>query len=129
MKRLIICAVMLSITTSIYCQKTSLTRDDYLRKSKHAKTTGWILLGAGVATITYGIIAGLSNNDDQAFYYGVLIGVPLTIASVPFLNAAVRHKQKANSLSADIELERYNNPGDMKNKNSFVPALAMRLNF
>jgi len=129
MKRLIIFAVLLSVATSTYCQKTSLTGEDYLRKSRHAKTAGWILLGSGVATISYGFIAGLSNNDDQAFYFGVLIGVPLMIASVPFFNAAVRHKQKTNSLSAGIELERYNNPGAMKDKNSFVPALAMRLNF
>jgi len=129
MKRLIICAVMLSITTSIYCQKTSLTRDDYLRKSKHEKMAAWTLLGAGITTITFGIIAGLSNSDDQAFYYGVIIGVPLMIASVPFFNAAVRHRQKANSLSAGIRLDRYNNLVVTKNRNGFVPALGMRFIF
>ena len=43
MKCLILYAVALAIASSSYCQKTPLTRDDYLRKSKHAKTAAWIL--------------------------------------------------------------------------------------
>ena len=43
MKRLVLYVVLLTVTTSSYCQKTSFTRDDHLRKSKHAKTTAWIL--------------------------------------------------------------------------------------
>ena len=91
-----------------YSQKTHLPRDDYLRKSKHEKTAAWILFSSGVAIITYGIITGLSNSDELAAYGGVFIGVPLMIASVPFLNASVRHKGKANTFSAGIELKRLN---------------------
>jgi hypothetical protein len=129
MIRLVLYVVLLTVATSSNCQKTSFTRDDHLRKSKHAKTTAWILLGSGVASITYGIIAGLSNGDDPELYYGmVIIGIPLMIASVPFFNSSVRHKEKANSLSAGIELKRLNGFPMMKNKNGFIPALALSLN-
>ena len=88
-----------------FCQAPlnhAIFRDYYQKKNKNQHTTGWILLGAGVALTINGIaqkdsvdvlFAGnVKNNDDIAFY--VLGGISM-VSSIPFFIASAKNKRKA----------------------------------
>jgi hypothetical protein len=75
------------------------TQDDYLKKSKHQRTAGHILLGTGIALIGGSII--LAAQKDDPFYKALSLtvmggpGVISSLTSIPFFIASVRNKRKA----------------------------------
>lgn len=77
----------------------------YLKKSKRQKTTGWILLGGGVATTFVGIgvasselisgsLSGSSNNSSAADVV-LLTGLAAMIGSIPVFISAHKNKRRA----------------------------------
>jgi hypothetical protein len=106
-----------------YYQPQQKTYDDYMAKSRRFKTTGWILLGAGVGLMVGGIVLmdrGLNENDNG--YYGdegnstlltgellVTGGTLSACGSIPFLViGGILHK-KAMRASAFLEMEKVPN--------------------
>jgi hypothetical protein len=101
----------------------SLTKQDYLKKSKKEKTTAWILAGGGLAmsAVTLTIAANQSADATNNFLatllslaenngttvthdfsvLGVLfyIGAAGTIASIPMFVSSSKDKRKAMSMS------------------------------
>ena len=77
-------------------------KDYYLAKSKREKTTGRILSIGGGAVFAGSFLA--ANELGYAPFLTLPVGVLMAIASVPFLNASVRNKQKAAAISAYFEL-------------------------
>ena len=109
MKKLSICfALFVSLSTS-YCQETSLKYEDYIKKSKRQKTTAWILLGAGVAMITTGLLLQSNDGDLNTLSKDITgigiggAGIVCTIISVPVFLASTRNKHKAAALSLKTE--------------------------
>ncbi|WP_130274924.1 hypothetical protein [Cecembia calidifontis] len=113
MKKRVIMAVWLSaflLGSSLPLFAQSMSKQDYLDKSRRQKTTGFIMLGGGVAMVTAGsilfsenfILFGASNADDNAAAIGaamVVVGGLATIGSIPLFISAGNNKRKSSELS------------------------------
>jgi hypothetical protein len=103
-------ALLFLAGVSLFGQQTTVAqlslKEQYLRKSKNKKRTGWILLGTGVALMGSGTIFAVENQSGYAPLLGIAVagaGLGLSIGSVfPFL-AAGRYKRKATTLSFHLE--------------------------
>src|SRR6266496_61681 len=105
MKKIIISSVLLGFAVATFCQQTtqkpSMTKTDYLQKSKKQKKTALIFLGGGAALIitsivipkgeatgsqidpiTGGIYGGYKNDGIKAAFG--LTGVASMLGSIPF---------------------------------------------
>lgn len=109
MKKLSICfALSVSLSTS-YCQEDPAKYEDYIQKSKRQKTTAWILLGAGVAMITTGLLLQSNDNDLNNLTQDITgigiggAGIVCTVISVPVFLASTRNNHKAAALSLKME--------------------------
>jgi hypothetical protein len=69
---------------------------DYLKKSKKQKTTGFILLGGGTALFTGGVLAMQNSKskggNEVPFVMG---GMAMVTTSIPFFIASLSSKHKA----------------------------------
>ena len=114
MKKFITCTVILAFSATSFCQqnvqKQSLTKTDYLQKSKKQKTIGWVLLGGGATLVLTGIIIPRGDLVYEAFLFssyendGVkgtfeLIGLVSMITSIPFFIASKKNNKRAMSFS------------------------------
>jgi len=109
MKKIIFSAMLLITVTATYSQQSNpsptLTKQDYLQKSKKQKTAAWILLGGGllssalgsVRTNPDGIWGGDASNSNQTVF--LVTGVIAISASIPLFIASSKNKKKAASLS------------------------------
>ena len=115
MKIAIISAILLLSSLESFSQKTDsthlFTKEEYLEKSKHQKTTAWILLGGGLASTFIGLgsmnFAGSStgevNNTPGAILF--FTGIAATITSFHFFHVSKKNKKKAMAMTANIELK------------------------
>lgn len=143
MKRIIICTVLILMTTSSFCQQTdfnkSLTQKDYLQKSKRQKTAAWVLLGVGVAVAVTAPILSLgnywndfgnnSNESETPYDVAFFIGCASMLGSIPLFIASGRNKRKAMKASASFEIRR--NPV-LTNTGLAIqatPTVSLKLNF
>ena len=120
-------------------------KQDYLKKSKKQKTTGWILLGGGAALVVigavipkgeevtpsplgpfdpYGIYEVDENDGVKAVFY--TIGSLSMLASIPFFISSGKNKRRAATLSL-------NNMRTPQIKNSSLvyrpmPAVSLKIN-
>ena len=92
-------------------QKSLPARENYLLKSKHQKTTGYILLAAGLAASVTGFV--IFKNDAENYLNpfsstsgkgtrgsGIMIGGAVTIAlSIPFFISSKKNRRRASSVS------------------------------
>jgi hypothetical protein len=103
-------------------------------EGKHNKlnTTGWILLGTGVALGVTGIIiydhankAGDWGASDNLFggVFLMIAGSALTIASVPVFIKAGYYKRKAMNMSANLRFEPYQSGVAIKQ----YPAIGLKI--
>jgi len=114
MKKFITCSVLLAFAATSFCQqnvqKQSLTKTDYLQKSKKQKTIAWVLLGGGATLVLTGIIIPRGDLVQEAFLFtsyendGVkgtfeLIGLVSMIGSIPFFTASKKNNKRAMSFS------------------------------
>ena len=144
MKRIIMFSLLFAFGTTSFCQQTvqkqSLTKEDYLQKSKKQKKIGWILIGSGAAmfivseVIPEGELTGeiswpclcedVHENDDIKGVF-ILVGAASMLGSIPFFIASGKSKKKA----ASISLKNYPIPilrdGNMVNR--IVPALSFKV--
>jgi hypothetical protein len=95
--------------------------DEYMVKSQHLKTAGWILLGSGIGMTAGGIILIASGNNNNNYNYnydnslssqqvaGVVLlyfGVLSSLGSIPlFVVSRVMYK-RAMRASAFLEMEK-----------------------
>ncbi len=111
MKKIITLHVLLSLLLS---QLSAQTKDDYLLKSKHQKTTAWVLLGAGLTLDfigTYELLYGISeigngqhHNKIGASIPLILLGGAAAIISIPLFIASPKNKHKAMSITLSNQL-------------------------
>ena len=136
MKKLFFALLLVSLTISGFSQSIPKAQTDYLKKSKHQKTTAWFLLGGGAVSATIGGIMNAHEVFDPNSWERKFStkGTPLLIigdlsmaASIPLFIMASKNKKKALSLS--IKNEAY----PQIYKRSFVynniPSLSIKFNF
>lgn len=107
MKRIFIFTMMLILSGTSFSQQINpsptMTREDYLKKSKNQKTAAWVLLGGGTVLIGTGFLIGdrKESSFDDAATGGIIagIGVLSAIGSIPLFIASGRNKRKGLSLS------------------------------
>jgi len=125
MRKIIAFSVLLAFATTSFCQqvvqKHSLTKADYLQKSKKQKKTGSILLvgGAGLMITAFiiprgelvhdGICVGWYCSDKykndgikSAFF---IAGGLAALASIPFFITSGKNKRRANAISASLKTD------------------------
>jgi len=122
MKKIIVCCLVLSVTLCGYSQQIdptpTLTKQDYLKKSKQQRTTGWIMAGGGIGIallslssatnpdnwLIPGILPDPANEDrfkkGSGFF---LLGSAIVLGSVPLFIAAGKNKRKAAQLSVSTQ--------------------------
>lgn len=143
MKKIIILHLLLVFTTVSFSQqivqKKSLTKVDYLQKSKKQKTLAWILLGGGIGLIA--ITAAIPSEvtdygnpldpfDDKYSNSWDLLAIPGALGilgSIPFFIAAGNNKKKARSASAFINLEKVPVLLQTMIRNQSFPAVGVRI--
>ena len=112
MKKIIVCALLLSIADASFSQQTNpapaLSRQDYLQKSKQQKTIAWIMLGSGICMVGGGLAINLSGGilngkGSKGLWLSYLGGV-VTLTSIPLFIAASKNKKKAMSVSFKNEI-------------------------
>lgn len=112
--------LLLAITLSGFTQSSTLTKEDYLQKSKRQKKAGVILLSGGGALLVTGTVIGFGaarnelanifsepDNDKEFVGAGILLvtGVAAMAGSVPFFIASAKNKKRAAKITAAIKIE------------------------
>jgi hypothetical protein len=128
MKKITFFFLLLAVSVSVFSQQIepspTLTKQDYLAKSKKQKTGAWLLMGGGFAMMTIGAGVAIDdaaaetsdalvtifslgtvepeNNDkDNTTLSNVLFfgGLAAIVGSIPLFKAAKRNKREGMSLS------------------------------
>ncbi len=126
MKKNFVCILLILLSATGFCQRMKPSErmrisDEYMLKSQHLKTAGWILLGGGLAMTAGGIILiATDNNTNNNNYYGnntlstqqvvgavlVYVGVLSSLGSIPFFIVSRAMHKRAMRLSALFEIEK-----------------------
>ncbi len=143
MKQIIILTLLLAFTAVSFSQqivqKKSLTKIDYLQKSKKQKTVAWILLGGGIGLIA--ITAAIPSEvtdygnpfdpfDDKYSNSWDLLAIPGALGilgSIPFFIVSGKNKRSANAVSFSIKRERASLARANSITNINYPALSLKL--
>jgi hypothetical protein len=105
MKRVIIFSMSLLITAGIFGQQTSspqLTREDYLKKSRHQKTAAWVLLGSGAVLFAIAVPGKVSFDILGPM---VVVGAAATLGSIPLFIGSARNKRKGMAITGVLKME------------------------
>ena len=122
MKQIIICTMLLILSTISFSQQTTPTRD-YLQKSKSQKITALILAGGGLILEISGAIAYKYGNSSIILFGAGLIS---QVVSIPFFIASGVNKRKARKASLSFKFE--NTPNTQRSV-SFrsTPGISLKL--
>ena len=126
--------MLLLMTANSFCQQTdhsqSLTRQDYLKKSKNQKTTAWILLGGGIALGVAGPVLWSSTGiSDSGVDVLMVCGAASVVGSIPLFIAAGRNKRKGMNASAYFQIRQNSVPTNTGLTLHSTPTLSLKLNF
>lgn len=139
MKKIMIYAMLLVVSATSFSQsitpEQTLTREDYLKKSKKQKTAAWILAGGGMGLMVAAAATGAKAYANTLALQGnsgvntsttlFVIGGITTLSSIPLFIASGRNKRKGMSLSFK------NETAPQIQKNSFVyrsfPSLTLKI--
>ncbi len=129
MKRITICMMLLLFSASTFGQDTiavkqTLTRAEYLSKSKTEKVFAFILLGAGATTL---LLLSKGNTDLGSIGVLVVVGGLATLASIPLFISSAKNKRRAKNAAASFKFERI--PTLEQSGISFhsVPAISLKI--
>lgn len=125
MRKIFVFTILLIIATTTFSQQTKLspilTKQEYLKKSKHQKIVAWSLLLGGFALDATAF--AFYESDIGANF--ARAGILANLASIPFFIMAHRNKKKGMSLSFK------NETAPQLQKSSFinqpVPSLALKI--
>jgi hypothetical protein len=137
MKKIIVFALLLITANASFSQQNNpsqaLSKQDYLLKSKHQKTTAWILLSGGLLSTGLGSLrlephddwGGGNNKPTTASTIFLVTGLAAIGTSIPLFISAAINKKKAISVSFKNEIS------PQVYKNSFVykpvPSLTLKI--
>ena len=132
MKKIIFCLALLIITNSVYSQQSNpsptLTKKDYLQKSKNQKTAAWLFMGGGIGLSILGFqaesrIAG--NKENSGRTVAIITGLAAVSVGTTLFILATENKKRAESLSFKMEKAPQIQQGSLVNR--FYPALSFRI--
>jgi hypothetical protein len=136
MRKFFICTMLLLMTASSFCQQTdanqSLTRQDYLKKSKNQKTAAWILLGGGFALAVGASILDVSSDwskSETPYLVAISAGCASMLGSIPLFIAAGRNKRKGMNASTYFQIRQNPLPTNTGLTLHSTPTLSLKLNF
>ena len=134
MRKFFICTMLFLMSASSFCQQTdvsqSVTRQDYLNKSKNQKKAAWILLGGGIALGLAGPILWSSTGISDSGADVLMISGAASIAgSIPLFIAAGRNKKKGMNASTYFEIRQNSVPTNTGLSLHSTPTLSLKLNF
>ena len=145
MKKTFLLFGLISIMQCSFGQDSSLTKEEYLRKSKGQKTGAIVLLSAGGALAIVGLAIETNDlNDDLGGLFdpnydgdntsndtvsGILFfgGVAAMLGSIPLFISSHKNKKRAMSMS----FENITAPQLQKNMvfNQHIPSVTFKVNF
>lgn len=136
MKKIIVFPLLLLLSAASFSQQKSpsptLTKQDYLKKSKNQKTAAWVLLGGGAVLAGAGFLIGDSKESsfNDASTGAVIggIGVLSMIGSIPLFIASAKNKKRGMSASAYFKKEDIIIPRGYGMVRSSFPALSVKIN-
>jgi hypothetical protein len=134
MKKIITCIALLILANSIYSQQSkptaTMTKNDYLQKSKHQKTAAWLFMGGGLGLTIGGLCDNSSDNfnkgDNTGKMVAIIAGVAAISVGTTFFITSANNKKKAESLSFRMERAPLMQQGNFVYRS--YPALSFRLN-
>lgn len=133
MKEIILFTMLLIVSSATFSQQTnsgsSMTKQDYLQKSKNQKTAAWIMLGGGTVAGIGGVLWATSDIFSKNAGPDILIftGAAAMVGSIPLFIASGRNKRKAMSLSFNIQ--QVIQPMQYGFANHNIPSLSLRMTF
>jgi len=134
MRLVIIIPWLLLLRASVLSQevspKQSLSKEDYLKKSKSQKTGAWVLLGAGVAVLAITGINAASSVDltspiDESHAFGIGLAAAMAVSSIPLFIASGKNK-KRSTMAASVKIEHARIGGHDLTRIKY-PAISVRL--
>ncbi|MEO6069087.1 MAG: hypothetical protein ABIP31_01015 [Chitinophagaceae bacterium] len=138
MKKMIVFLTLIAIGFSSFAQTETdnvKTKKYYLDKSRKQRTTGWIMLGGGVALTGIGIGAAVAESinyvlgDSKSGNIGSVlatVGVVSALGSIPVFICASKNKRKAAEVAFSIQKL----PSMLYSSNgqaAFQPALTLKV--
>ncbi len=132
MKKIIPFLALLLLSNSVFSQpgnpSPTLTKQDYLKKSKNQKTAAWIFMGGGIGLTILGIQAD-NRNDGKSESTGKAVAIVTGIAAIcvgtTLFILATENKKRAGVISFRME------KAPLIQQRNFVyrsyPALSFRL--
>ena len=132
MKKIIICFALLIVANSIYSQQNNpsatLTKKDYMQKSKNQKTAAWLFMGGGVGLSILGFKAETrldDNSKNSSRGVAIVTGLAaISVGTILFITAT-QNKKRAESLSFRMEKAPQLQQGSLVYRS--FPALSFRL--
>lgn len=101
MNRLLI-SLLFIISTFRSISQNTLTKQDYLKKSKNQKTAAWVMLGGGLTVAVGAAILDVSGDwtkSDTPYMVAVYTGGASMLGSIPLFIAAGKNKRKAMNMA------------------------------
>ncbi|NOT52519.1 MAG: hypothetical protein HOP10_14715 [Chitinophagaceae bacterium] len=96
MKKISLLFLLLALSAISFCQKPTLTKEEYLAKGKSQKKAAWIMLGTGGALLA---IAAPGKVSFDILPVLVIGGGGLVIGSIPLFLASGKNKRRAMSMA------------------------------
>lgn len=126
MKTISFFVFLVTVSFRTFCQQTAskemLTKQEYLQKSKEQKTSAFVLLGLGSASLAIAAPGKVSMGTAGILVIG---GGAAIVASIPLFIAAGKNKKKAMSMSfrfQEMQSPQYNGLAEKK-----IPSLSIKL--
>ncbi len=130
MKKILFSFACIMLVTYSFCQvnRTHLTKEDFMKRSKHQKTAAFLLLPVGVLSTAVGMIR--FKNDDGSYGNSrntvfLVTGLAAIGGSITLFIASSRNKKRGMSLSFK------NETAPRLEKSSFItrsiPSLSLRI--
>ena len=136
MRKFFFCTTLLFLATSSFSQQTdssrTLTKQDYLEKSKNQKTAARIMLIGGAVVAVGSIILDATSDWDKSetpYIVAFSAGCASMIGSIPLFVASKRNKRKGMDATTYFEIRR--NPVATNTGFTFhsTPTLAVKFSF
>lgn len=126
MKITILHILILAMTFSSFSQQTNpsqtLTKQDYLKKSKNQKTAAWICLGSGAVLFAIATPGEVSLDILPVLVIG---GGVLVAGSIPLFIASGKNKRKAMNISFKIQRSPLLQQSSLAYQN--IPAVSIKI--
>jgi hypothetical protein len=126
MKKSFLAMIFLVLISFVHARQTMSTKDELLRRSKHQKTAGFVLLGAGVLLFAIAAPGEVSFGEAAILAVG---GGAAVLGSIPLFLASGRNKRMAMRMTTSFRLQQFPLLPSGNWSITRIPTLAVWLSF